>query len=91
MTLAAIVDRVLIVSAEKFPTLAALRLDPEGRVSCRELNDGSTELDVLRAGMRYSLVELLRVIGDITADTLTPGMHEALANAPATADAQGSR
>jgi hypothetical protein len=91
VTVAAIADRVLIVSGETHPELAALQLDENGRVRCEPLRGHDIASDALRAGMRFSLVELLRVIGDITADVLTPAMHAALAGAPVPANEQGSR
>ena len=79
VTLAAIADRVIHTTAERFPQLASLTVTLDG-ISCVELRARGRELDPLQAtdGMRFALVELLTVLGRLTADVLTPGLHATL-------------
>lgn len=79
VTLSAIVDRVLYNAAEQHPLLSALKLLRDG-VDCRELSRkiGPLEQEPLAPSLRFVLVELLTVIGRLTAELLTPAMHEAL-------------
>ncbi len=79
ITLTAIGDRVLHDAAEHHPLLAALRLEPEG-VSCEELQRDAGSLDPreLDAAIHFVLVELLVVLGRLTGDVLTPGLHAEL-------------
>lgn len=79
VTLTAIFNRVLHNATEQFPELSALKVASDG-INCRELErrlDG-LERPALAEGLRYVLVELLTVIGSLTADILTPALHEAL-------------
>ncbi|MDP2345705.1 MAG: hypothetical protein Q8O67_32480 [Deltaproteobacteria bacterium] len=79
ITLTAIVDRVLHNSVERFRLLSALTIDASGVqfVALREqLKD--THAAELRAGMRFVLIELLTVVGHLTAEILTDELHTAL-------------
>jgi hypothetical protein len=78
VTLGAIVDRVLINTAQRFPAFAVMRLGPDG-VHCGELREARIERAVLIDGMRFALLELLTVIGNLTAEILTPALHAELA------------
>jgi len=80
VTLTAIVDRVLYVAAERYPMLASLKLE-EGGIHCQDLHQraGSLERDQLAEGVRFVLVEFLTVLGNLTAEILTPALHAALA------------
>ena len=80
VTLAAIADRVLANTSEKFPLFAALKVEATGGVHWRDLqkqtSDGNgTELE---AGIRFLLVEFLTVLGNLTAEILTPELHAVL-------------
>jgi hypothetical protein len=90
VTLTAIFDRVLIVTAQQFPSFAPLRLDPSGRVDASALRERPVERAELEGGIRFALVELLTVIGNLTADILTPALHAELSSAPAIADEDGT-
>jgi hypothetical protein len=81
VTLTAIVDRVLYNAGERFPALASLELDDTGEISCEGLRAAPEEApaDTLREAMRFALVELLTVLGNLTADILTPELHAELA------------
>ncbi len=76
VTLGAIVDRVLHDVRAESPLMAALVVSSEG-VRLGELR-GQEGLDGLDDAMRRTLVALLTVIGNLTADILTPGLHAAL-------------
>jgi hypothetical protein len=79
VTLTAIADRVLHRAAEQFPTFSALKVDATG-LQCKELREraGSLQHDQLAEGMRFVLVEFLTVLGNLTADVLTPALHSEL-------------
>lgn len=88
VTLMAIVDRVLYVAAEQYPFLSALKVEPAG-LRCKELQQQAESLhrDQLAEAVRFVLVEFLTVLGTLTAEILTPAMHEELLKiAPAEAE-----
>lgn len=76
VTLTAIGERVLYTSTEKFPFLASFKVEPTRGIEFR----GAEGLPVpteaeLREGCRFVLVELLSVLGNLTAQILTPELH----------------
>jgi hypothetical protein len=79
VTLTAIVDRVLYIAAEQYPALSALTITSDG-IDCAELNQrvARLERDELAEGLHFVLVELLTVIGHLTAEILTPALHQVL-------------
>ncbi len=79
ITLMAIVERVLHHGTERFPHLAALKVETSG-VQCGELRRGAEALDaaLLDESFMFLLVELLRVFGTLTGEILTPGLHAEL-------------
>jgi hypothetical protein len=79
VTLMAIVDRVLHQASEKFPHLAALKVDTSG-VNVGELRASASVLDValLEDSIVFLVVELMRVFGTLTGEILTPGLHAEL-------------
>jgi hypothetical protein len=79
VTLMAIVDRVLYVAAEQYPFLSALKVEPTG-LRCQELqrHAGSVHRDQLAQAVRFVLVEFLTVLGNLTAEILTPALHAEL-------------
>jgi hypothetical protein len=80
VTLTAIVDRVIYVSAERYPMLSALKLEAVG-LRCGDLHHRASSLDgdQLAQGARFVLVEFLTVLGNLTAEILTPALHAELA------------
>ena len=82
VTLMAILDRVLYNAAGRYPVLAPLEMDESGlRVDkLREGIDG-LERRPLEDALRFLLVEFLTVLGNLTAEVLTPALHSALAKA----------
>lgn len=77
VTLTAIAERVLHNASEKFSLLWSLKVEPTNGIQCRELREriGSVQLSELREALRFVLVELLTVIGNLTAEILTPELH----------------
>lgn len=78
ITLTAVVDRVLSTSAKDFPPLSQTRADFSG-ISFEAIYANGTTPDQSVAALRSTLIELLRVLGAITAEILTPSLHAALA------------
>lgn len=79
VTLMAIVKRVLHRASETYPALSAIQVSAAGiggqdlALPLSELNPQQRE-----AAIRFVLVELLTVIGVLTAEILTPALHGAL-------------
>jgi hypothetical protein len=82
VTLTAIVDRVIYVSVEQYPVLSSLKLEAVG-LRCGELHHRASSLDgdQLAQGVRFVLVEFLTVLGNLTAEILTPALHAELSKA----------
>ena len=76
VTLGAIVDRVLHDVREEFPLMSAVEVDAAG-VRLGDLQQHE-QLERLDDAMDRTLVGLLTLIGNLTADILTPGLHAAL-------------
>ncbi len=90
VTLAAIAERVLHVAAEQFPMLASLKIEASG-VSCKELRSHSNRgCEELSDAIRFVLVEFLTVLGDLTADVLTPALHAELSRRPTANDSRAN-
>jgi hypothetical protein len=79
VTLVAIVKRVLWSAEEKFAFLSKLDVDETG-LRCDELRKSADTLGAAQVveSIRFVLVELLTVIGNLTADILTPPLHAEL-------------
>jgi hypothetical protein len=93
VTLMAIVDRVLHHGVERFPHLAALKVEASG-LHFEELRMSAPALDVARLeeSLEFLTVELLRVLGTLTGEILTPGLHEELRKVrPDAEDKKGER
>jgi hypothetical protein len=82
VTLTAIADRVLYNASEKFPLFSSLEVEPTGGIQFRALRAriGSVRVAELKEGVRFVLVEYLTVLGNLTAEILTPELHSALSN-----------
>jgi hypothetical protein len=79
VTLTAIVDRVLYVAAERYPALSSLGVDSSGlRSEALRQRAQSLRGDQLADGVRFVLVEFLVVLGNLTAEILTPALHAEL-------------
>jgi hypothetical protein len=79
VTLTAIMERVLFIAVEQFPLLASLEIQPTG-IRCEGLlaNAGSLHRDQLAKGIRFVMTEFLTVLGNLTAEILTPALHSEL-------------
>jgi hypothetical protein len=77
VTLTAIAKRVLYNASDRFSLLWSLKIEPTRGIQCRELSEriGSVEPSELREAIRFVLVELLTVLGNLTAEILTPALH----------------
>jgi hypothetical protein len=77
VTLTAIAERVLHSASEQFSLLSSLKIETTRGIQCRELSEriGSIEPSELREAIRFVLVELLTVLGNLTAEILTPALH----------------
>jgi len=84
ITVAAIVDRVLYNAAEKYSILSSLKLGPTG-VDFAEFHQkaGSINDRELKEAIQFVLVELLTVVGNLTAEILTPALHSELSHVTA--------
>ncbi|MCA1832759.1 MAG: hypothetical protein LC750_08540 [Actinobacteria bacterium] len=80
VTLTAILDRVLHTAGERFPALATLEVDPTGlRIDKFRERVASLRSDQLADAIRFILVEYLTVLGNLTAEVLSPALHSELA------------
>jgi len=79
VTLAAIVDRVLYTAAERFPFLEPLNVQARG-LGFEALESRIADLDLahLQAGIRSVMIEFLTVLGNLSAEVLTPALHSEL-------------
>ena len=82
VTLTAIAERVLHNTSEKFPLFSSLKVEPTGGIPFRDLRERITSADDsgLREAIRFVLVEFLTVLGNLTAEILTPELHSELTN-----------
>jgi hypothetical protein len=80
VTLSAIGERVLYNASETYPLFSALKVEPTGGISFRELRERSSSVQdaELTEGIRVVLVEFLTVLGSLTAEILTPELHSEL-------------
>jgi hypothetical protein len=79
VTLTAIVDRVLYTASEKYPFLSALKIEGTG-IRFDEFRQLGPVLHDrhLPDVVRFVLVELLTVLGNLTDEILTPALHAQL-------------
>jgi hypothetical protein len=81
ITLIAIAERVLYDASAMFPPLASLKVESDG-FHCEALRGRLDDVDpsAVRSWMRFVLVELLTVLGNLTAEILTPLLHAELSS-----------
>jgi hypothetical protein len=79
VTLTAIVDRALATASEAFPALGTVRAEPRRRFF-RDFRARALHLSrgELAEAIRFVLVEFLTVLGNLTAEILTPALHAEL-------------
>ena len=82
VTLVAILDRVLHYATEKFPMMSVVKAEPGG-LRCQVLRENieGVPSEQVEAAFRFVMVEFLTVLGNLTADVLTPFLHAALSDA----------
>jgi len=86
VTLTAIIDRVLHTAMEQHAWLGSLEVDASG-LRCEALrSQPGLRRDEVSAAIHLVLVEFLTVLGNLTAEILTPALHAELANAHAHGD-----
>ncbi|HEY0475997.1 MAG TPA: hypothetical protein VGD37_00650 [Kofleriaceae bacterium] len=81
VTLTAIVERVLGTAAGRYPFLSVINPRPNGDARWRQqLAERLTSVPrlALVEGLRFALIELLTVIGRLTAEILSPELHAAI-------------
>jgi hypothetical protein len=83
ITLAAVTDRVLVHATDRFPDLGTVRV-AVGGVEWEPVRARAARLpaDQLREELAFMLADLLTVLGNVTADVLTPALHLELARLP---------
>jgi hypothetical protein len=83
VTVSAIAERVLHDVSAQFPLLAALKVEAGVGVQFGELRHRVQPEDAeqIREGMRLTLIQFLAVMGNLTADILTPALHVELSGA----------
>ena len=76
ITAAAIVNRVVFTARDRYPRLAALKVDPGG-VSLKGLDadEGALGSPDRAAALTFLPLEFLRLVGDLTGEILTPELH----------------
>lgn len=90
VTLAAIVERVLYTATEQFPFLASTEVDASG-LRCQQLRShAGLRHDQASAAVQFVLVEFLTVLGNLTAQILSPHLHAELARDHAGASDRGT-
>ena len=86
VTLTAIGERVLYTAAEKYPFLASFKIDPPRGIELRAVEGLPVPTEAeLKEACRFVLIELLSVLGNLTAQILTAELHAeltAVATAP---------
>lgn len=84
VTLTAIAERVLHNTAEKFPLFSSVTVDPTRGIRLRELHElvGDGHRGEVLAATRFLLIELLTVLGNLTAGILTRELHKEVERAP---------
>ena len=95
VTLAAIVDRVLFTAAGRHAFLGKLTFEAS-TISCEKLLESTHPPDEAstKDGLRFVIAEFLTVLGNLTAEILTPAFHAELSKLeelPPHAQPEGSR
>jgi len=86
VTLTAITERVLHTATERYPVLASIEITTSG-LRCQSLRtQQGLHLGEVTEGIRFVLVEFLTVLGNLTAQILTPALRSELSNDHAVED-----
>jgi hypothetical protein len=79
VTLTAIAERVLYTTSERFPVFSSIKVEPKTGIAFRGNDEPRPAHEPeLRSGIRFVLVEFLTVLGNLTAEILTPELHAEL-------------
>lgn len=79
VTVAAIVARVIYVATTRFPLFSCVSVEPTGiALDTTDERIVRAHEDELDEGIRFALTEFLMVLGNATAEVLTPSLHLAL-------------
>jgi len=90
VTLTAIVERVLHTATEQFPFLASVEVEASG-LRCQALRSrADLRYDQVSAAIRFVLEQFLTVLGNLTAQILTPALHAELSKGHASASDGGT-
>lgn len=88
VTLTAIVERVLHTASAEYPALASIVVDESG-LRCEGLRTvADLRGDQVRLALQFVLVEFLTVLGELTAEILTPALHDELSKSVTEDDAR---
>jgi hypothetical protein len=78
VTLTAIVERVIHTATEQYPLLTSVEIGATG-LGCQSLrSQAGLRQDQVSPAVRFVLVEFLTVLGNLTAEILTPALHAEL-------------
>ncbi|MGZ6442268.1 MAG: hypothetical protein ACXWRU_19585 [Pseudobdellovibrionaceae bacterium] len=78
VTVLVIVDRAIHETKENFPLLTQVKSEAEGIDFSALFDKPDTNYEELECALRALLIELLSVLGNITADVLTVPLHKEL-------------
>ena len=79
VTLTAIADRVLYTATERFPLLSTIKVEAAGlQLQLLREHAARHPSAQLTEGLHFILVEFLTVLGNLTAEILTPALHTEL-------------
>lgn len=87
ITLAAIVERVLQSASERYPPLLAIVVTESG-LRCESLRTTGLHEDQARTASQFVLLEFLTVLGNLTAEILTPALHDELSKCSSEGEAR---
>ncbi len=78
VTLGAVTERVFYYATERYPFLASLTVDADG-IHFEKLRESMDPTDArVTEALRFALVQLLSVLGNLTDDTITPSLQSAV-------------
>ena len=92
VTLQAVAERVAVHTRERFPAFEGLEVTKSGLSTgrMRKKSNGEPAAEIAQL-VEFVLTEFLTVLGNLTADILTPRLHAALTRMDAGAPSGGAR
>lgn len=92
VTLSAIFDRVLHMSQQRFTLLSKVKIESKSIVLDALIGSASDlERDEITDAFRFFLIELLTLLGNLTADILTKPLYQELSKVTAASAPSGSK